>query len=539
MNTHRETATDLSGAGATRRPTRAALAFIIAANTAASAVVIALDRVPPTHDVLFMSRAAAMLARAVRGESGMWSGFLDATRDLFYPPLIHFAALLFTLIDPASFGASALSISLFAAVLVLAVFSLTRRIGDESTGLAAAVLAVLAPATLGFSRVYLVDLPLAALVAASLATAFATDRFSSRKFSIVLGVLCGCGLLVKQTFVIYAAPAVTVYALAALVRAKGPHERARRLAHVGLAALACALVAGWWYAPRAIAMIGKQETINALARALEPDRADLIDFLRLALWGAGGVIAPLAIVGLVLAPRDRHGAALAAALVVPFAILPLVLVIMTPRYVLPLIPIGAVLAATALHRAPRTIKTTVVVVAIAGAFAQAAIVTLARPAGPIDDTEIHARFQEHGLLRPQFTGPAPDALADAIRGHHADGPVVLLLDRPVTQMVQSRLFERDPLFRVENLFERASMGILPPDRDEAAELGALFDAADLVLVAFEGEHDDEQTARAVSIPASYTSLVFAEWRARESAFAPIAIVASGPLRLVVMKRVAR
>ncbi len=539
MNEHCDTAIDASCAGATSRPARAALGLIIAAQTAAAAIVIAQDRVPPTHDVLYMSRAAAMLARAVRGEAGMWSGFLDATRDLFYPPLLHTAALPFTLIDPASFGAAAMSISLFTAILVLAVFALGRRIGDETTGLVAATLVALAPAVLGFSRVYLVDLPLSAICAASLASLFATDRFSSRRMTLAFGALCGIGLLLKQTFVIYAAPPALVYALASIARAKGAHERTRRLAHLGLAALACAVVAGWWYAPRAFAMIGKQETINALARALEPDRAGLLDFLRLATSGAGWAIAPLAVVGLLLAPRDRHGATLAAALVVPFALLPLVLVIMTPRYVLPLVPVAAVLAAHALGRAPRAIKTTAIVFAIAGAFAQAGVVTFARPAGPIDDTEVHARFQEYGLLRPQFVGAAPDALAEAIRRHQASGNAVLLLDRPITQMTQSRLFERDPRFPVENIFERASMGIIPPDRDEAQELGTFFDAADVVVVAFESGQDDEQTARAVSIPPAYTSLVFASWRARETAFAPAEIVADGALRLVVMKRIAR
>ncbi|MCC6157449.1 MAG: hypothetical protein IT350_05300, partial [Deltaproteobacteria bacterium] len=385
--------------------------------------------------------------------------------------------------------------------------------------------------------------PLAALVAATLAMALATDRFSSRKFSIALGVLCGCGLLIKQTFVIYAAPVVLVYMTAAVARAKGPHERSRRLAHVGLAALACVAIAGWWYAPRAFAMIGKQETINALARALEPDRAGLVDFLRLAWDGAGWAIAPLAILGLIFALSDRRdrttGAPLAVALAAPFAFLPMVLVIMTPRYVLPLVPIGAVLASLALRHLTKSLFAYAAIAVVALSVTQAVVVASRRPAGPIDDTEIHARFQEYGLLRPQFVGPAPDALADAIREHRADGPVVLLLDRPVTQMTQSRLFERDPLFRVENLFERASMGILPPDRDEGAELDALFDEAGLVLVAFEGDLDDEQTARAVSIPPSYTSLVFTHWRMRETAFAPAEIVASGPLRLVVMKRIAR
>ncbi|MCC6159850.1 MAG: phospholipid carrier-dependent glycosyltransferase, partial [Deltaproteobacteria bacterium] len=190
---------DTSFGAKTSRPMFAALCLLILANTLVSSHVILADRVPPTHDVLFMSRAAAMLARAVLGEPGMWSGFLDATRDLFYPPLTHFTALPFSVLYPDTFDAAAMSISLYSAILMMAVFAIGQRLRDEATGLLAATLATLSPAALGFSRVYLVDWPLAALVAATLAMALATDRFSSRKFSIALGVLCGCGLLIKQT----------------------------------------------------------------------------------------------------------------------------------------------------------------------------------------------------------------------------------------------------------------------------------------------------------------------------------------------------
>lgn len=92
---------------------------------------------------------------------------------------------------------------LFLGILMLAVYEIGRRCAGVSTGIFAALLISLYPMIYGLSRIYLLDLPLTAMVAASIACLFCSEMFRYRAPSIVLGIMLGLGMLTKWTLVIF------------------------------------------------------------------------------------------------------------------------------------------------------------------------------------------------------------------------------------------------------------------------------------------------------------------------------------------------
>jgi 4-amino-4-deoxy-L-arabinose transferase-like glycosyltransferase len=109
---------------------------------------------------------------------------------------------------------------------------------DARAGVLAAAFALAAPVVIGQFHIFLLDLPLTAMVAATGWAILASDRFDDRRLSLLVGVLAGLGLLTKQSFVLFIAPLVLVVLL------RGGYRNWRNvLMCAGLALL----IAGPWY----------------------------------------------------------------------------------------------------------------------------------------------------------------------------------------------------------------------------------------------------------------------------------------------------
>jgi 4-amino-4-deoxy-L-arabinose transferase-like glycosyltransferase len=92
----------------------------------------------------------------------------------------------------------------------------------------------------------MLDLPSTAVAALSLYLLIRADGFSRRRYSLLFGVACGCGLLVKWTFpLVIALPVVHALATAlAGVRVRRELDRLWNVA--GAAALTVAIAGAWW-----------------------------------------------------------------------------------------------------------------------------------------------------------------------------------------------------------------------------------------------------------------------------------------------------
>lgn len=213
----------------------AALALLAVSHLAWAAA----DGRPPPWDRAVHLEAALRCARMLR--EGEWLGVLSISA--FYPPLGHCAAgLLHRLVGPSPFAALAVTQTALA-VAVLATYAIGARLGSAAAGLAAAGLLAGYREVVLESRVFMLDLPLTAVVASTVLVLLRTWGFTRPAWCAVAGLLGGLGLLTKWTYPVYVAPVAVV-----VWRAAEPGTaRAVRVRHVMLVLAVAAAIAAPWY----------------------------------------------------------------------------------------------------------------------------------------------------------------------------------------------------------------------------------------------------------------------------------------------------
>lgn len=182
----------------------------------------------------------------------------------FYPPGVSILtapllALTNYSVDLTTFIVGAL----FLAVLLASTYRLGSVLHGPTAGAGAAVLLALVPAVFGTSRRFTLDLPLAAMVALSLALIFDLEFMKRPRSSMVLGLLLATGELIKHPYVIFVAPPL-LYSFLAAIRSRHPAGR-----HYLIAALVGLAIAGLWYAPRLDWFLGEYRELQMAAEGRE------------------------------------------------------------------------------------------------------------------------------------------------------------------------------------------------------------------------------------------------------------------------------
>lgn len=325
---------------------RLGLGLLFLGLCAITVVWVTLDRTPPAWDhANHLGHALSCHRELAEHGLGGLPAILEETA--FYPPLAPCAAGLLYFVFPVT-PLVAQSVMLLSLGLgLLAVFRLASWLWDEWTGLLAAFLYGTAPFVVFSLTNFQLDLPLAAAVAWAVYALARTESFSRRGWALGLGLLCALGLLTKPTFPVYVLPVVLVEAWRA-VRAP---DRARRLGSIGLAFLIAAAVSLPWYGPRVMGM-PSQFLNRSFKQAAEQGYAPALSSGGLLFYPGvfpteiGFLAAIVFGLGLWTLRQDRRARRLLwAATIVPFV---LVLFVQNKnlRYVLPLIPAAAVVAAS-------------------------------------------------------------------------------------------------------------------------------------------------------------------------------------------------
>lgn len=325
------------------------------------------------------SGTASTLLQAFRASSGEYPAL--------YPALSGLLARAVGLEQWNGDGPGRLAL-LWAWLAVLGAWGMGRALGDEGTGVLAALLLMLSPLWTALAREPLMESGMTALVAVVAAAGFAAirDAGTQRRLEawVLVGICAGLALLMKQTAVLALLPLGLV-----LVFANG-----RRWGGPLVALLLCVAVCGHWYISAAVS--GDDylwRSAQANPDAVGPLRQLL--FYPLALlqqaWSPPVVLA-FGLLGWLswrggLEPRTGRWS-------LPLAVLLLGLLILMgipkkyPRLLLPLLPVGSVLLALWLQRWPGRLRT--------GALGLAALAWLATlfPLGPISSA---LAIGEHGL----------------------------------------------------------------------------------------------------------------------------------------------
>jgi hypothetical protein len=171
--------------------------------------------------------------------------FLDAY--LFYPPLVYWVTdIFYAVLGNESIWVAVLSNIVWLAVLVFATYGVGKRLWNPRVGWLSVVFVVTAPMIVSSAKDYMLDVPLTAIAALALYLLIRAEGFASRRHSLLFGVVCGCGLLVKWTLPLVVALPVLHATASALAEAR-LHRRFDRLLNVAGAALLTLAVAGIWY----------------------------------------------------------------------------------------------------------------------------------------------------------------------------------------------------------------------------------------------------------------------------------------------------
>ncbi len=120
-----------------------------------------------------------------------------------YPPLFYFVSFLLNLISPLIFmNGAVLSSSLFFMLLLLGIYKIGAKMSKD-TGILAAFICSFYPIIHQTSRHFNLELATSAMVALSIWLLVETEYFENNRYSILLGIMLGLGMLTKQTFIVY------------------------------------------------------------------------------------------------------------------------------------------------------------------------------------------------------------------------------------------------------------------------------------------------------------------------------------------------
>jgi len=123
-----------------------------------------------------------------------------------YPPLMHLVSIPYYTLFGTSQDIAAFSNITFFMILILATYGIGKNLFNDKVGILSAFIVSFFPAIFAFSRVYMVDFPLASMVALSWYLLLKTESFTDTKYSILFGLSAGLGMLTKFTYFIYILP---------------------------------------------------------------------------------------------------------------------------------------------------------------------------------------------------------------------------------------------------------------------------------------------------------------------------------------------
>ncbi|MBI3624887.1 MAG: LmeA family phospholipid-binding protein [Candidatus Rokubacteria bacterium] len=358
------------------------LAGLFASLVLVVGIWVTVDRRPPEWDY------ANHLERAVRchqilSEQGWRGAGKILEMSSFYPPVVPCGAAFVYFLYPITPLTSQAVMLGFLGLALVSIFLLGCHLFDGPTGLLAALLFGAAPFVVYSGTKFQLDLPLAAVAVLALLILVRTDDFSRRSWSITMGLALALGMLVKPPFAVY------LFAPFALVigRAFRAHDRGRRGLNLALALLLGSLLSLPWYGPRlfGLPMQIANRSFKQAAQAGYPEAfttSSLLIYPRALLPMFGLLAALLFAWGLLaLAREPRARGLLWAASLVPFGVF-LFIRNKDLRYVLPILPVGALIGAASLRALAPAWRRALAGVAILASIVQVGVSAFGIPPAP-------------------------------------------------------------------------------------------------------------------------------------------------------------
>jgi hypothetical protein len=208
------------------------------------------DNTPQRWDESIHLMAASGFAEAVKiGPAAALKAFL--AQESYYPPLVPFVGAFFGLKDREEDNFT-FSMSLWTAMLIIFTFLYAHRRFGNPAAFAASALAAAYPIFCSEGHYFMFDLPLSACFIASMYFMEKTELLQKRGYSAVLGIICGLSMLVKWTFLIYAAAPLIFLTGASFA---GPQDRKKAAQNLVILMVLFAAVAAPWYLYNGVSIV--------------------------------------------------------------------------------------------------------------------------------------------------------------------------------------------------------------------------------------------------------------------------------------------
>jgi 4-amino-4-deoxy-L-arabinose transferase-like glycosyltransferase len=220
----------------------AALALLVVAIAALNQIWISTETRPPHWDMARHLGDSLVYYHAFAGLHPLqWLELYT-----YYPPLTSWVADAFYAVFGTGTKTAILSNAVFVAILAGSTYGIGRRLWSRRVGLLAAVVLLCTPVLVTNFKEFMLDAPLTAIVALALYLLIRSESFSRLGPSLLLGLVCGLGMLTKWTFPLFMAVPLIVAGIAAVVnaaRARSPTP----VINIAAAALIAFAVSGLWY----------------------------------------------------------------------------------------------------------------------------------------------------------------------------------------------------------------------------------------------------------------------------------------------------
>jgi len=291
---------------------------------------------------------------------------------VYWPNLLYFSSTLFTLVFGCSLFAAKSSMSLYLVLLLFSVYGIGRKLGDRATGVLAAFFVSMYPLIFESSRQYGLDLPLTAIVCLALLLLLKTEHFSSLKYSVLLGVAAGIGMLIKGQFALFfAAPFLAILACSLKERRDKPNPRV--FLNLSLFILIAALLASvWWIGRVKIAWDWLILHFSSRSRFFENTALTEMHDWKVYLYtlkvlvfdSTGIVLAAVSAVSLAafMRSKDKLRTFFFLWIIVPLFLFSFLIVVKFDRFLMPFLPALAVISAWGIQQLrPKRVKITLMV----------------------------------------------------------------------------------------------------------------------------------------------------------------------------------
>lgn len=138
---------------------------------------------------------------------------------------------------------------IFLAVTLMSTYKIGERLFDANVGILASYLMSMYPIAFGLSRVYFLDYGLLSMVSLSMWFLVASDFFSNRKYSILLGVSFALGTLTKLSYPMFTFVPLVYCILVGLYRSTARKDSPTLIVNTLLFTSIALILSLWWILP--------------------------------------------------------------------------------------------------------------------------------------------------------------------------------------------------------------------------------------------------------------------------------------------------